>query len=221
MNEHLPHSHQVPEATCPPSPPIRAACPDCGAQAPASARFCLACGQPLAGPAPSPSPDDQGPPRDQSPQLTRQRNATPPMAEGPTRATPEPPPEPAVNHCPTCQAQLMKDAVFCHRCGQRVQQPPARFRLLCRGRHHAETSTPLTAEDLFVGTGPECGLVVAHDDFVSRRHLRLFLQDGRPCVEDLNSSNGTLLRLRQPTALAAGDELVIGTTVLRLETTNP
>lgn len=59
------------------------------------------------------------------------------------------------------------------------------------------------------------------DEFVSRRHvlLRRTTEGGQPryWIEDLGSSNGTFLRLREPTALAAGDLLRLGDQLLRFE----
>lgn len=57
---------------------------------------------------------------------------------------------------------------------------------------------------------------------VGRRHLRLFVQDGQIYGEDLDSTNGTLrnsarLAPRQPTPLAAGDELRLGSLALAVQ----
>ena len=52
---------------------------------------------------------------------------------------------------------------------------------------------------------------------MSRKHARLFQQEGQWFAEDLGTTNGTLLNdqpLRQPTALYAGDRLQVGGTVI-------
>ena len=56
---------------------------------------------------------------------------------------------------------------------------------------------------------------------VSRRHARLMHLDGRLCVEDLNSTNGTCVNGRRlepfaPRALAPGDAILLGDLPLRL-----
>lgn len=57
---------------------------------------------------------------------------------------------------------------------------------------------------------------------VSRRHARLTFQDSRCYVEDLESANGTFVnqqRLppRTPRELSSGDELRLGTVVIRVD----
>jgi len=61
----------------------------------------------------------------------------------------------------------------------------------------------------------------ALDRGVGRRHARIFLQGGQGLVEDLNSTNGTFLnttRLHpgQPQTLRAGDELRLGTLLMKV-----
>jgi FHA domain len=49
--------------------------------------------------------------------------------------------------------------------------------------------------------------------FISRRHCRFLLQDGRVVVHDLESFNGTFVngsRIAAPTAITDGDELRLG-----------
>ena len=51
-------------------------------------------------------------------------------------------------------------------------------------------------DELTVGRGGGCGIVLADDTFVSHVHARVFRRDGDVYVEDLGSRNGTL-RQRQ------------------------
>ncbi len=60
-------------------------------------------------------------------------------------------------------------------------------------------------------------LVFGDDEFLSRRHARLYLRAGRPVLEDLGSSNGTYLRIRAPHPLVSGDMLRLGDQLLRFE----
>jgi hypothetical protein len=60
----------------------------------------------------------------------------------------------------------------------------------------------------------------ALDQGVGRRHLRLFVQSGQVMVEDLDSTNGTLLNgqklaARQPQPLRDGDQLQVGRLLLQ------
>jgi pSer/pThr/pTyr-binding forkhead associated (FHA) protein len=57
---------------------------------------------------------------------------------------------------------------------------------------------------------------------VGRRHARLFVQGGQIMLEDLDSTNGTFrngarLAPRQPTPLANGDELRLGSVLLTVQ----
>jgi len=80
------------------------------------------------------------------------------------------------------------------------------------------TSLALGSSPVVVGRSPDCSLVL-DDDYASGRHVRLFPRDGRWWVEDLGSTNGTLLGrdpLGAPAPLPAGSQLRIGRTVLEL-----
>lgn len=55
--------------------------------------------------------------------------------------------------------------------------------------------------------------------FVSRSHCRFSLQDGKVCVEDIGSSNGTFVngkRITTPTALHHDDQLSLGPLAFRV-----
>jgi pSer/pThr/pTyr-binding forkhead associated (FHA) protein len=60
-------------------------------------------------------------------------------------------------------------------------------------------------------------LVFSDDELVSTRHAKLTLQGGRFYVEDLSSTNGTFLSLREPHVLVPGDVIRLGNEVLRFE----
>ena len=62
----------------------------------------------------------------------------------------------------------------------------------------------------------------ALDNGVGRRHLRIFVQGGQLMVEDLDSTNGTLLNgqklvARQPQPLRDGDQIIAGKLLLRFQ----
>ncbi len=73
-------------------------------------------------------------------------------------------------------------------------------------------------EQLTVGR-EGCDLSFPQDRFMSGRHLRIdLLPDGSLQVTDVGSLNGTFERLTQtPALLRRGDEILIGSTLLRLE----
>jgi pSer/pThr/pTyr-binding forkhead associated (FHA) protein len=69
-----------------------------------------------------------------------------------------------------------------------------------------------------IGREPDLELVVA-DDFVSSRHAQIIPTANGPVLEDLDSTNGTVLngaRVSSPSSLKAGDEIVIGTVRMKV-----
>ncbi len=63
----------------------------------------------------------------------------------------------------------------------------------------------------------EGDLLFLDDEFMSRQHLSLILEDSRALIQDLGSSNGTFVQVRQQHALEEGDMLRIGDQLLRFE----
>jgi pSer/pThr/pTyr-binding forkhead associated (FHA) protein len=69
-----------------------------------------------------------------------------------------------------------------------------------------------------IGRSADLELVIA-DDFVSTAHARIIPAPGGPVLEDLESTNGTLLngrRVKGLVTLAAGDEIEVGTVRLKV-----
>ena len=84
-----------------------------------------------------------------------------------------------------------------------------------------EEILPLDSGAISLGRGKACGLRIK-DSRASREHCRIFPNGGEWWVEDLDSANGTLingvfLSPNTPQELAGGEELVVGSTVLRFE----
>src|SRR5579862_7356433 len=80
------------------------------------------------------------------------------------------------------------------------------------------TTMAVNHEPLVIGRAPECAVVLS-DTNVSRRHAQVALHDGSVVVTDLGSTNGTFLNGRRVTraTVRPGDELLIGTSKLRVE----
>src|SRR3954452_1802645 len=67
-----------------------------------------------------------------------------------------------------------------------------------------------------VGREEEADITLA-DDQVSRRHARFVVENGTVLVQDLGSTNGTLVNgaaISEPRALVAGDRVAVGDTEL-------
>jgi predicted component of type VI protein secretion system len=90
--------------------------------------------------------------------------------------------------------------------------------LLLLGDSDAGAARHDVEEELVIGRDP--GGLVLDDPEVSRRHARVFCESsGRLSVEDLGSRNGTHVngeRVSGPRALAIGDRIAIGATVLQV-----
>lgn len=90
----------------------------------------------------------------------------------------------------------------------------ARFFLVIDGKR-----LPLCGGETVAGRDEGCG-VRLDEQSVSRRHARFLVQDEVVTVEDLNSTNGTLVngkRAAGPVALRAGDTVRIGSVKARLD----
>jgi pSer/pThr/pTyr-binding forkhead associated (FHA) protein len=68
------------------------------------------------------------------------------------------------------------------------------------------------------GVGRESGEVsFPGDRYVSGRHARIDVGEAAVTLTDLGSSNGTFLRVSGPTEIAAGDQVLLGMQLLRIE----
>lgn len=80
-------------------------------------------------------------------------------------------------------------------------------------------ATPIKLRDqVEIGRGDRCAIRL-QDTYVSQMHARLYPKDGAWYVEDLGSTNGTMLndrRVQAPVEVHAGDVLKVGKTVLEL-----
>jgi pSer/pThr/pTyr-binding forkhead associated (FHA) protein len=87
--------------------------------------------------------------------------------------------------------------------------------------HDADGGKPITVklrDPAEIGRGERCAIRL-QDTYVSQVHARLYGKSGAWYVEDLGSTNGTLLndrRVDAPVEVHAGDVLKIGKTVLEL-----
>lgn len=78
----------------------------------------------------------------------------------------------------------------------------------------------LTGSEIVLGRSPECDVMLG-DGAVSRRHARIYQEEGRYWVEDLGSQNGTHLNgspITAPAPLGPGDRLAFATVELAITT---
>jgi pSer/pThr/pTyr-binding forkhead associated (FHA) protein len=96
----------------------------------------------------------------------------------------------------------------------KADRKAARLRIIDPPEHRGETY-PL-GDELTVGRGGGCGIVLTADQFVSTVHARVFRRGEDLLVEDLGSRNGTFVngeRVAAPTRVRRGDRVQFGQTV--------
>ena len=98
-----------------------------------------------------------------------------------------------------------------------VDRKGARLRILEPAEHRGE-SYPL-GDEITVGRGGGCGIVLTADQFVSTVHARVFRRGDDVFVEDLGSRNGTFVngeRIATTTKIRRGDHVQFGQTVAEM-----
>ena len=98
--------------------------------------------------------------------------------------------------------------------GGRKERRGVRLRIIEPAEQEGEVYA--LGEELTVGRGGGCGIVLPDDHFVSTVHARLFRRGDDVFVEDLGSRNGTLVNgetVAAPTRLRRGDRVQFGQTV--------
>lgn len=205
----------------PAAPPPRAAvvptglgsvtCSQCGASAIPGEAFCDNCGAPLSAPAPATSP------------VYATGLAPQPTYPAPQPVSPAPQPiAPPVSSAP----QPVPRAPLPTVAAVRAMLAPARL-VFDTGD---VITLPNTAQavigraDAVSNYAPDIDLTNhgALGGGVGRRHARLLLQQGHIAIEDLDSTNGTLLNTvrlqpRQPQALQDGDTVQLGSVRMRFQ----
>ena len=77
----------------------------------------------------------------------------------------------------------------------------------------ADWPLPTEGTSIVLGRDPACDIHL-NDPSVSSRHCRITMRNGQPLVDDLGSTNGTIINTARITGthhLAAGDLIALGT----------
>jgi hypothetical protein len=101
--------------------------------------------------------------------------------------------------------------------GAKADRKGARLRILEPAEHRGE-SYPL-GDEITVGRGGGCGIVLTADQFVSTVHARVFRRGDDVFVEDLGSRNGTFVngeRITATTKIRRGDRVQFGETIAEM-----
>jgi pSer/pThr/pTyr-binding forkhead associated (FHA) protein len=99
---------------------------------------------------------------------------------------------------------------------RRVKATPTRIVVL--DEEGGRSGTHRLTDTLQIGRDASCEITLS-DTYASQQHARISNRNGSWVIEDLGSTNGTYLNQRKvtvPTALAPGDSIRIGKTVLEV-----
>lgn len=99
-----------------------------------------------------------------------------------------------------------------------AKKSPALTTLLVTEGPLTGSSLQLSDRPIIVGRAPTSTLVL-DDDYASGQHARIYPQGGRWYVEDLGSTNGTVvggIRITEPTELNARTPIRFGQTIVEL-----
>ncbi|AIE83006.1 FHA domain-containing protein FhaB/FipA [Actinotignum schaalii] len=112
-------------------------------------------------------------------------------------------PAPAENDSPAASAAPVERPVY----------------LVVTGGPLLGTAVPLSSQPVYIGRAPDNTLVL-DDTYASGHHARIFAAEGRRWVEDLGSTNGTLvggIRINGSAALDPGVVIQVGETTMELQ----
>ena len=99
---------------------------------------------------------------------------------------------------------------------RRVKATPTRIVVL--DEEGGRSGTHRLTDTLQIGRDASCDITLS-DTYASQQHARISNRNGSWVIEDLGSTNGTYLNQRKvtvPTALAPGDSIRIGKTLLEV-----
>ena len=113
--------------------------------------------------------------------------------------------------------QLVPESDYYHGYGRSLQKTSHQYRLVCRSRNNPEQRAEVDVPELIIGKSDDSDLVICGDEFISRKHARIVRQGNSFLLEDLGSSNGTFVKVATPVQLHSGDEILIGSHLLRFE----
>jgi hypothetical protein len=98
-----------------------------------------------------------------------------------------------------------------------AKAPPSRL-VIERPAEQAGRTYPITGE-MTLGRAAGCQISLPADSYASNVHARVYQADGLTFVEDLGSTNGTLVnggKITGTTAVQTGDRIQVGATVLEV-----
>ena len=121
--------------------------------------------------------------------------------------------------CTHCGHQNRNESAFCTFCGNRLSEDRFVVGRLILLNEKEKREYLIADADRRIGRDTSNDIVV-DDDEISACHARIFFEEGKFWVEDLQSTNGTFLngkRICRPTGLHDDDLLKMGRTLLKFK----
>ena len=138
----------------------------------------------------------------------------PPASAPASVPTTQPPPGPT---CSNFQATVPAGAKFCPECGTQLSIGAASLKLIVHSTGGRKQEVPLERSTVILGSGPEATVQLI-DSYVSKKHCRLTpTQEGGYELSDVNSANGTFVRLTASVAVEPGTQFLVGSTLVCIE----
>lgn len=179
-------------------------CQACPVALKAFTKFCPECGKNLIAPK-EPLPEQVKPAETTT---APERKSSAPVKD--TTDQPDP-----AQKCGSCGHEIASDVRFCSQCGSKAVKKSA-YNIVCKCKDKTELTASITTDEFIIGQAEDCDMAIP-DNYLSRHHTRLFLSKDKLMMEDMGSSNGTFVRIREPMVLVPEDEILIGANILTVK----
>ena len=129
--------------------------------------------------------------------------------------------------CAGCQKVFTGDEKFCPGCGQPRQEAPALEKsdeeavtgprlILLQNDDEIKSYPVAESEPLTIGRLETNTISFPEDGYTSSNHAKVELAEGEYFIEDLDSTNGTLIKIKRY-RLSPGDIVFIGSNTFKFE----
>ena len=126
--------------------------------------------------------------------------------------------------CPICGIENLPSEKYCGDCGFLLSSTPSEDASAFEVSDQVTLTNKVSSQEYYLHTGDnsigrEMADVTLNDPTVSRRHARIVVEDNRCLIEDLGSTNGTMVKgakIFSVTEIFDGDEIAFGSVVLAI-----
>lgn len=126
--------------------------------------------------------------------------------------------------CPVCGTENVPNEKYCGDCGFLLSSTPSEDASAFETSEQVMLSSKASGQEYYLhdgdnSIGREMADVTLSDPTVSRKHARIIVEGGRCLIEDLGSTNGTMVKgakISSVTEIYDGDEIAFGSVVLTI-----